>query len=212
MLICGVDEAGRGCVLGSLVVAAVLFDPEELSVLPVADSKKVSKKKRDILSEDIQALAEEVSVVELSAQDINEFHRQGKTLNEIEVIAFTRALNGLEKVPDQIYLDAADVNPGRFRDNIVKNYKLAESDIELISEHKADENYPIVAAASIVAKVTRDKVMAELAPVSGYGDKNTVRWMKDYYIEHSELPPGTRYFWKTADRVVREAKKELSSD
>lgn len=210
MLICGVDEAGRGCVLGSLVVTAVLFDTEELSVLPVADSKKLSKKKRDILEQDIQALAEEVSTIELSAEDINEFHRQGKTLNEMEVIAFTRALNGLNKNPEQIYIDAADVIPGRFRDNILKNYKLSDTDIDLISEHKADENYPVVAAASIVAKVTRDNIMAELAPVSGYGDKNTVKWMKDYYIENGELPTGTRYFWKTADRVIREAKKVMN--
>lgn len=208
MLICGVDEAGRGCVLGSLVVAAVIFDPEELSVLPVADSKKVSMKKRIVLSEDIQALAKEVSIVEITAEEINVFHRQGKTLNEIEVIAFTRALNGLDTIPDQVYVDAADVRPERFRDNILKEYKLADTDIDFKSEHKADENYPIVAAASIVAKVERDRVMAEIAPVSGYGDKNTVEWLKDYYRENGELPIDARYFWKTAERVVREVDAE----
>lgn len=208
MLVCGVDEAGRGCVLGSLVVTAVIFDDEELSVLPVADSKAVSKKKREVLAKDIEALAEEVSIVELTAEDINTFHRQGKTLNEMEVIAFTRALNGLSTVPEQVYLDAADVNSERFRDNILKEYKLADTDIELKSEHKADENYPVVAAASIVAKVKRDEIMSEIAPVSGYGDKNTVKWLKDYYRDNGELPMDARYFWKTAERVVREVDAE----
>ena len=203
MLVCGVDEAGRGCALGSLIVAAVIFDPEVLKTIPVADSKTISKKRRTDLEADIMELAHEVVIVELTAEDINGYHRQGLTLNEMEVIAFTHALNDLETVPDEIYLDAADVLESRFRDNILKGYP---HDVSMVAEHKADLNRPVVAAASIVAKVTRDAIMAEIAPVSGYGDKNTMAWLKEYYLEHGEFPAESRYFWKTFDNLKAQIK------
>jgi ribonuclease HII len=143
-------------------------------------------------------LAHEVVVVELSAEDINGYHRQGLTLNEMEVTAFTYALNDLQTIPDEIYLDAADVLEHRFRDNILRGYP---HDVPMVSEHKADLNRPVVAAASIVAKVTRDAIMAEIAPVSGYGDKNTMAWIKEYYLENGEFPAESRYFWKTFDTI-----------
>lgn len=199
MLICGVDEAGRGCALGSLVVAATIFDPDILRGIPVNDSKKLSKKKREELDQLIEDNAQEIAVIELTADDINDYHRRGLTLNQMEVIAFTDALNQLENVPDVIYLDAADVLEHRFRDNVSKHCKFTETPI--IAEHKADVNHPVVAAASIIAKVTRDKLMSEIAPVSGYGDKKTVAWISDYFMNNNSFPPGSRYFWKTFERI-----------
>jgi ribonuclease HII len=206
MLICGVDEAGRGCALGSLVVSAVVFDPKVLKKLPVADSKKLSKKKRTLLEAEINEQAHEVVVVELTAEDINGYHRQGLTLNEMEVIAFTHALNDLETVPDEIYLDAADVLEARFRDNIMKGYHHKE--VPIVAEHKADQNRPVVAAASIVAKVTRDAIMEQIAPVSGYGDPKTQEWITDYYLENGEFPPDSRYFWKTFDNIKAKLRRQ----
>ena len=199
MLICGVDEAGRGAVLGSLIVAAVVFDPDILVTIPVADSKKLSKKRRAQLDTEITELAHGIAVVVLTAEDINEYHRQGLTLNEMEVIAFTEALNDLQTVPDEIYLDAADVIEARFRDNVMKGY--SHKDVPIVAQHKADTNIPVVAAASIVAKVTRDNTMAEIAPVSGYGDPKTQQWLTEYYLENGEFPAEARYFWKTLDNI-----------
>lgn len=203
MLICGVDEAGKGPALGSLIVSAVVFDPDVLATIPVADSKKLSAKRRVALEADITELAHEVVVVELTAEDINGYHRQGLTLNEMEVIAFTHALNDLETIPDEIYLDAADVLEHRFRDNVMRGY---HHHVSIVAEHKADTIHPVVAAASIVAKVNRDAIMAEIAPVSGYGDKNTVAWLKEYYLENGEFPLDSRYFWKTLDNIKADLK------
>ncbi len=199
MFICGVDEAGRGSALGSLTVAAVVFKPEILEKIAVADSKKLSKKRREALDIDITKKAQEIVVVELTAEDINDYHRQGLTVNEMEVLAFAFALNDLETMPDEIYLDAADVIESRFRDNVMQRYDHKE--VPIVAQHKADTNIPVVAAASIVAKVTRDEIMKEIAPVSGYPDKNTVRWIKEYYIKNGKFPKESRYFWKTLDNI-----------
>lgn len=198
MLICGMDEAGRGCPLGSLIVAAVVFDQSILKTIPVADSKTLSKKRRSLLEKDILNNAHEVVVIELTAEDINEYHRQGITLNEMEIIAFTNALNELDTIPDAIYVDAADVIAHRFGDNILKGYS---HNVPMISEHKADLNHPVVAAASIIAKVTRDAIMETIAPVSGYGDKKTMAWLNEYYIKNGKFPDESRYFWKTFDTL-----------
>lgn len=202
MLICGVDEAGRGCVMGSLIVAATVFKEEILDTLQVADSKKLSKKRREALDEQIQQSAHEISIVELTAQNINDYHRQGLTLNQMEVLAFTKALNQLNSKPDEIYMDAADVNPDRFRDNIMKNYKYSD-DVPIVAEHKADDNIDVVAAASIVAKVERDRIMATIANVSGYGDVKTQKWLKEYYMKNGKFPDDCRFFWKTLDNIKK---------
>lgn len=194
------------CCLGSLIVAAVIFDTTVLETLPVKDSKKLSKKKRKEFEAEILDLAQQVVVIELTAEDINTYHRQGKTLNEMEVIAFTSALNELDVKPDEIYLDAADVLEHRFRDNVARNYK--HQDIPIVAEHKADDKYPVVSAASIIAKVTRDEIMAEIAPVSGYGDKKTMAWLTEYYLENGEFPDTARYFWKTLDTIKRDIERK----
>lgn len=198
MLICGVDEAGRGCVLGPLIVSAVLIDDSVLENIPVADSKKLSKKKRSELEVIINEKAVDVSIIEFTAEDINDYHRSGLTLNQMEVLAFAKALNGLKTVPDEIYLDAADVIEDRFRDNVLAKYK---HDVPLIAKHKADVIYPVVSAASIIAKVNRDRIMAEIAPVSGYCDKKTVEWLRAYYLEHGCFPKEARSFWKTLNKI-----------
>ena len=204
MLLCGVDEAGRGCSLGSLIVAAIIMDSEELNKIKVKDSKKISsKRRRSILEKELQEKALEISIVELTAEEINKYHDEGLTMNKMEVIAFTRALNNLELIPDEIYLDAADILEFRFKNNIMKNYKHSDKDIKIISEHKADDNYPIVSAASILAKTKRDSIMKKIAPVSGYGDKKTQEWLKNYYIENEKFPDESRYFWKTLDNIKR---------
>lgn len=198
MLICGVDEAGRGSVLGSLVISAVIINDSVLENICVTDSKKLTKKKRDKLDFEIRENAVEVNVVEFTATDINNYHRSGLTLNQIEVLGFAKVLNGLNTIPDKIYLDAADVSEQRFRDNVLAKYI---HDVPLIAKHKADIIYPIVSAASIIAKVYRDKSMLNIAPVSGYCDKKTIEWLTTYYNENGNFPKDARYFWKTLNKI-----------
>jgi len=151
----GIDEAGRGPVIGSLFVAGVL-NFEGLEALGVRDSKRLSPDRREQLAKLIED-ATEVQVVELTAREIDE-RRKSQTMNEITVDLFARIIELLH--PDRVYVDAADVNPERFASNIRKKCNMYN--IEMIAEFKADVNYPVVSAASIVAKVHRDRSIREL--------------------------------------------------
>ncbi|MCW7069292.1 MAG: ribonuclease HII [Methanophagales archaeon] len=200
----GIDEAGRGPVIGSLFVAGVL-NFEGLGVLGVRDSKKLSSKRREQLAKLIEN-ATEVQVMELTAKEIDE-RRKSQSMNEITVDLFARIIELLH--PDRVYVDAADVNPERFASNLRKKCNIRERDIEIISEFKADENYPVVSAASIVAKVHRDKSIRELATEigaeigSGYpADPRTIQFLNRLLKEQKDnIPDCVRQSWKTFERL-----------
>ena len=200
----GIDEAGRGPVIGSLFVAGVL-NFEGLGVLGVRDSKKLSSKRREQLAKLIEN-ATEVQVVELTAKEIDE-RRKSQSMNEITVDLFARIIELLH--PDRVYVDAADVNPERFASNLRKKCSIRERDIEIISEFKADVNYPVVSAASIVAKVHRDRSIRELATEigteigSGYpADPRTIQFLNRLLKEQKDnIPDCVRQSWKTFERL-----------
>jgi len=202
----GIDEAGRGPVIGSLFVAGVL-NFEGLEVLGVRDSKRLSSKRREQLAKLIVD-ATEVQVVELTAKEIDE-RRKSQSMNEITVDLFARIIELLH--PDRVYVDAADVNPERFAYNLRKKCSIRERDIEIISEFKADVNYPVVSAASIVAKVHRDRSIRELATEigteigSGYpADPRTIQFLKrllDDRKDKNSIPAYVRQSWKTFERL-----------
>ncbi len=200
----GIDEAGRGPVIGSLFVAGVL-NFEGLGVLGVRDSKRLSSKRREQLAKLIEN-ATEVQVVELTAKEIDE-RRKSQSMNEITVDLFARIIELLH--PDRVYVDAADVNPERFASNLRKKCNIRERDIEIISEFKADVNYPVVSAASIVAKVHRDRSIRELATEigaeigSGYpADPRTIQFLNRLLKEQKDnIPDCVRQSWKTFERL-----------
>jgi len=200
----GIDEAGRGPVIGSLFVAGVL-NFEGLGVLGVRDSKRLSSKRREQLAKLIEN-ATEVQVVELTAKEIDE-KRKSQSMNEITVDLFARIIELLH--PDRVYVDAADVNPERFAYNLRKKCSIRERDIEIISEFKADVNYPVVSAASIVAKVHRDRSIRELATEigteigSGYpADPRTIQFLNRLLKEQKDnIPDCVRQSWKTFERL-----------
>ncbi len=200
----GIDEAGRGPVIGSLFVAGVL-NFEGLGVLGVRDSKRLSSKRREQLAKLIVD-ATEVQVVELTAKEIDE-RRKSQSMNEITVDLFARIIELLH--PDRVYVDAADVNPERFASNLRKKCNIRERDIEIISEFKADVNYPVVSAASIVAKVHRDRSIRELATEigaeigSGYpADPRTIQFLNRLLKEQKDnIPDCVRQSWKTFERL-----------
>jgi len=200
----GIDEAGRGPVIGSLFVAGVL-NFEGLGVLGVRDSKKLSSKRREQLAKLIEN-ATEVQVMELTAKEIDE-RRKSQSMNEITVDLFARIIELLH--PDRVYVDAADVNPERFASNLRKKCNIRERDIEIISEFKADVNYPVVSAASIVAKVHRDRSIRELATEigaeigSGYpADPRTIQFLNRLLKEQKDnIPDCVRQSCKTFERL-----------
>ena len=147
-MIGGVDEAGRGPVLGPLVVAGLVVENDAALVkLRVKDSKQLSAKRREELSIKIKEIATRYEIIIISASDIDDMRRI-MTLNDIEVNAFRRVIEKLK--PSTCYVDSADVNEIRFRREILAELSY---DPALISKHNADVIYPIVGAASILAKV-----------------------------------------------------------
>lgn len=211
-MICGVDEAGRGPVVGPLVIAGVTFENDlELIENNVRDSKKITPKRREVLSKKIKESAVNYEITLISASDIDNM-RKVMTLNEIEVNAFSKIIEKLK--PDICYVDAADVNDERFGKNILSRLSFKP---EIISKHKADDIYPVVGAASILAKTRRDEEVQMIAqelekkldmPLgSGYpADPVTQKFLRKWVKTFGKLPPHTRHSWKTAQNLLKESK------
>jgi ribonuclease HII len=216
MLIAGLDEAGRGPVLGSLVVGCVLLEENQLEALEnseIDDSKKLSPKKRDQLAEIIKNMAKVWKVLEIPPAQINALHADGMTLNQIEEMHFAKILNEITPKPDIIYLDAADVKEERFGQSIGK--LLTFTPKKIISKHKGDSIFKIVGAASILAKTRRDAIIEELKQLngdigSGYpSDPKTRSYLDSYYQEHHSFPPFVRTWWGTAIDIVNKYTPEI---
>jgi ribonuclease HII len=209
-VICGVDEAGKGSVLGPMVIAAVGISSEDvLEGIRVKDSKLHSAKEREHLYKIIRKKCQ-VATVRLDAQQID-IMRRDMTLNE--AVARSHAQVIIKLSPDYAYLDACDVNTFRYAE-MVKNHLVLPC--EIISEHHADEKFPVVSAASIIAKVTRDRAIATLAKKygtigSGYpSDPVTIQFLNSYIDEYRVPPPIARKSWKTVSAILsRKSQRNL---
>jgi len=209
-VICGVDEAGKGSVLGPLVVAAVAIPSERaLDNLGVRDSKQLSPRERERLYTLIRKHCR-VATIRLDAADIDAV-RLEMTLNVAVARAHAQAINKLS--PACAYVDACDVNCFRYAE-MVKSH--LTHTCEIVSEHHADDKFPVVSAASIVAKVTRDRAIAMLSKKygdigSGYpSDPVTIRFLNTWIDEHKTPPPFARKSWKTVSAILaRKSQKSL---
>jgi ribonuclease HII len=214
MLVAGVDEAGRGPVIGPMVIAGVSLEKKELHKLEdigVKDSKLLSPQKRETLAKQIRELAVNCHVVHLSPAEIDHVVETGKRLhrlNRFEAQTMARILTILK--PDIAYVDASDVNAARFGEHIKEKLDFK---LEIVSEHKADLNYPIVSAASIIAKTERDKEILRLKQKhgemgSGYpSDPKTKQFLIDWIRKYGSYPDFVRKSWKTSKKI----KKEMDS-
>jgi ribonuclease HII len=212
--IAGVDDAGRGPIIGPLVIAGVLIDEDrlrELVSIGVKDSKLLTPQSRSDLAEKIQRIASKISYDQLSPAEIDEVVLKGKRLqklNFLEARSMAKVIADLE--PKAVWVDASDVKPERYARHILDELPASLKRTVLISEHKADRKYPIVSAASIMAKVRRDSVISKLWEDygnfgSGYvTDPVTMRFLKEWRRTHEDYPPIVRRSWKTL--------KEIESD
>ncbi len=206
-LVCGIDEAGRGCLIGSMIICGVVFKKIDLPFLEkigVKDSKKLTPNKRAELCNLITQKCENYKIVEVTAKEIDERELKRITLNELEVEKFAEIINFLK--PDEAYLDAVDVNEDRFKKNCER--KLSYKIQKIVSKHKADDLFPIVSAASIVAKTIRDKKISELKQKygdlgSGYSsDVRTIDFVRKWIKEKKNIPPFVRKSWETAKKLM----------
>src|SRR3972149_79109 len=208
-MIAGIDEAGKGPVLGPMCVVGLLLDEKKLPALTrlgVKDSKLLTPKKREALEVEIKKLADKYYILEVSPKQIDEL-RKMMTMNEIMVACYVKVLEELK--PDQAFVDAADVIAERFGEKIKKKYSRK---IEMISEHRADEKYPIVSAASILAKIQRDALVRKIGKSigieigSGYpADPKTIKFLESWVTEHGKLPDFARSSWETSKNIIEKA-------
>jgi ribonuclease HII len=211
-MICGIDEAGRGPVIGPLVVAGVIFEDDSVLIENnVRDSKKISPRRRNQLAKIIKNSAINYEIIKISASDVDDM-RKIMTMNEIEVNVFSKIIDKLK--PDICYVDAADVNDKRFGKNILSKLK---NNIEIISKHKADSIYPIVGAASILAKTIRDEEIIKISKIlekkiklsigSGYpSDPITINFLNKWYETFRFFPSDVRLSWKTSQNIIKKYK------
>jgi len=202
-VICGVDEAGKGSVLGPMVVAAVGAASEHvLSGLGVKDSKLLSREKREDLFLEIEKTCRTATLI-IPAHQIDA-HRNEMTMNACVARAHASVIRRID--PATAYVDACDVNPARYAQMVREH--LANPSCSIVSEHHADQTYKIVSAASIVAKVVRDREIAVLAGTfgeigSGYpSDPVTIAFLSSYMEQHHRPPTCARMSWKTIDNLI----------
>lgn len=218
--ILGIDEAGRGPVIGPLVICGFLVSEDKLDTLKewgVKDSKKLSPKQRSFFYQKLKKLADDYAVVKLTAMDIDRM-RNETNLNKIEIKHMTEIINALK--PDKVIIDAIEANTKKFRTAVLHGLseELKEREksgrLELVCENYADANYPLVGAASIIAKVIRDAEVRKLCERygdfgSGYpSDPRTIAFLKDWLEKNKELPYFVRRSWITAKELARAARAQ----
>jgi ribonuclease HII len=139
-IVAGVDEAGRGPLAGPVVAAAVILDPKR-PIEGLADSKKLSEHQRNRLAVLIRQHALSYSIAQADSAEIDQINILQATL-----LAMQRAVNGLSVYPDQVLVDGNRLP------------KLTQPALAIV---KGDSKIPAISAASILAKVARDAIMAE---------------------------------------------------
>ncbi len=199
---CGVDEAGKGSVLGPMVVAAVgAKDPGKLALPGIRDSKLLSREERERIFDVIVPAFPHTALV-IGPGEIDRM-RTAMTMNELVARAHARVIRKLRA--SVAYVDACDVIAERFG-HMVGNQLVHRC--RIVAEHHADENHPIVSAASIVAKVLRDRAVDSLAekygPMgSGYpSDPETIAFLSAWIESEGRPPPCARASWKTVETMM----------
>jgi len=209
--VCGVDDAGRGPVIGPLVIAGVMVVEEKLDrlkALGVKDSKQLPQSVRTRLSKEIPNVVDDYHLIELGAEELDKIVNRAPKFQRLNLLEAKVMAQVIEKLrPELAYVDSSDTRPERFKNNILDCLSFTP---RIVSEHKADINYPVVSAASILAKVHRDSRIEEIKREygevgSGYAhDVLTVKFLRDYYSDHGDFPPIVRRSWKTLGNIVRD--------
>jgi ribonuclease HII len=209
--VCGVDDAGRGPVIGPLVIAGVIIEEEKiekLKMLGVKDSKQLLPSARNRLSKEIPGIVDDYQVLEIGSEELDKIVNRAPKFQRLNMLEAKVMAQVIEKLrPEMVYVDSSDTRTERFKNNILDYLSFTP---RIVSEHKADINYPVVSAASIMAKVHRDNKIEEIRNEygeigSGYAhDAVTIKFLREYYSENGDFPPIVRRSWKTLGNIVRD--------
>ena len=203
MDVLGIAEAGRGSVLGPLVIAGVSIPENKCSILErmgVKDSKRLTRSRRHVLARKLEKMFDFKTVI-ISAKEIDDLRAEGVNLNEIERLGMEKIIS--EMNPEKVIVDAVDIKADRFQE-VISN----STGANVIAEHKADDNYIEVSAASIIAKQTRDELIAQINKDyrkmggigSGYpSDPTTKKFLTNF--TYDEMPDFVRKSWATVKNM-----------
>ncbi len=208
-MICGIDEAGRGPIVGPMVMAGVSASEEnlrKLETLGIKDSKLLSKEQREELYDKIIEIVDSYEIIAVSAQEIDKYNFSGINLNKMEALVAGKIINKLE--PSKVWVDSPEpANGGAKFGFMIQEHLNVEC--EIIAEHKADLNYVIAGAASILAKVSRDraldKIKSEIDADVGSGyphDPLCVAYLKDNF--RGPINKYLRKCWSTYKRLDKQ--------
>jgi len=215
----GIDDAGRGPVIGPMVLAGCLIDEKtekEFKKLGIKDSKQLTQKRREFLAEKIKAQAETFEIIIIPPEKIDNSNAEGTKLNELEAIATAKIINRINKGYKKIkvVVDCPSTSIIKWQDFLKTKIKNL-SNLEIFCEHKADKNHISVSAASILAKDVREKEMTKLKKIysdeigSGYtSDPLTIRFLEKYAHKHQDkgIFRKTWITWKNASQKIGQRK------
>ena len=208
----GADEAGRGLIIGPMIIGACAVDEsvmKEFKLLGIKDSKKYSSRtKLKMHAEMIKEKALAWSIKVLTAKDLNNYNKNGLTMDEAEAYAFFRALENINEKVGKI--DTFQVDNFQavklLRKLLKQNSQL--KDTKLVVSIRAETKYIAVSAGSILA---RDKALSELLKIKQhYGDfgsgstsdKRTINWLTNYFQKYGSWPADiVRTYWKTIEEI-----------
>lgn len=214
-LICGIDEAGRGPVIGPLVTAGVVIDSKDegkLRALGVKDSKLIPPKQREVMFDEVKKIVKSYDIQVLSPADIDTALRDPSTnLNWLEADTTATVINVLK--PEKAIVDCPSTNIEAYTDYLRKKLNVK---CDLVVEHKADLNHLVVGAASILAKVTRDRAVADIEKEvgvsigSGYpSDPRTKEFLANCWDKYPKI---FRKTWQTYKDVVAKSEQKGLGD
>lgn len=214
VLLCGIEEARRGPVIGPMVMAGVVIDEKDsdkLLEMGVKDSKQLSPRQREMLFEQIKNAVKDFHIIVLSPLEVDSAVLSKATnLNWLEADTSAKIIDKLQ--PDKAVLDCPSPNLNAYSQYVSRKLKTKKK-VWLFPEHKADENHPVVAAASILAKVTGDRLVEEIKQEigqdfgSGYpSDPLTKAFLEKNWDKYDFF----RKSWSSYQRIEKEkAQKSL---
>ncbi len=198
-LIGGIDESGRGSIIGPLVIAGVGIYESKITTLRemgVKDSKKLMPKVRDKLFDQITKVADTIYIHKINPIEVDGSVML-KGLNKLEAKVMAIAINNIRA--KEVYVDCCDVNPQRYKAYLEHHLTCST---KIYSMHHADVINVVVSAASIIAKSTRDqeiqKIRANYHNIgSGYpSDERTMEFIKCWVKKYGSAPEFARKSWR----------------
>lgn len=210
--VAGIEEAGRGPVIGPMVMCGVLVEGDEeakLKSIGAKDSKLLTPRTRELLYGQIIKMVKAYEVIIVSAQEIdNALNDPNLNLNKLEALTSGKIINKLK--PDKVLVDCPSNNTKAYAEEL-RGY-IDDKGMKIVAEHKADVKYTVVSAASIIAKVTRDREIEKIKDSigidfgSGYpADEKTQLFLKKNWDKYPEI---FRKTWSSYKRFAAEKKQK----